>query len=139
MGGGGRAAKSSAHHRPRSRVGVCAWLCIPVMSWQAILGGCEELQWSIQPACLRGGPGLWGGAMTNPQNTNYEPLGRRWWEGGRGRRGKAGPGVSSPSQLLGCPHAIPGKETYGDPDSPQENYTPAGSMVPPYSDPPNIF
>lgn len=68
--------------------------------------------------------------MTNPQNTNYEPLGRRWWEGGRGRRGKAGPGVSSPSQLLGCPHAIPGKETYGDPDSPQENYTPAGSMVP---------
>lgn len=57
---------------------------------------CEELQLSIQPVCLCGGPGLWGrqpcaGAVTNLCNTNYEPL-RRWWEGRRGRQGRRGLG-----------------------------------------------
>lgn len=36
----------------------------------------------------------WAGMVTNPRNSNDEPLRRRWWEGGR-RRGRWG---------LGFPH-----------------------------------
>ena len=105
-----------------------------------LVGGCprrcEELQLSIQPVCLCRGPGLSGRqtlavSVTNLHNTNYEPLGRRRWEGGQGRRGRQGPGFPHRvSCLAACAH-YPGQ---GEPWGPRvpagELYTTVGSNVP---------